>query len=292
MQFHGDYLTNTSDDNENIWIHRVEYSTTIRSYMKVGENGEEDEIIVSSEDNKTILDELYNIYLVEKTLHDQDVIVDPELKVERGSFHPLYERSYDKIYNTVLKLKDDIHRFEQSKGRGQTGEIALKKLRFALITMVQVYLVEFGTYSYIVRRYGSILRKVFIDIWKTMSDEDDMQMITRSAQDGNNIVRRQSDKEPLCVAMVYISADNRVVKGHVSYPKKQYMIDVKNLTCDCPDFVYRKQTQGLLCKHLIKFQNECKCLTYLHRIVKDNLYNVPCPLREMLNVAYDENVTF
>lgn len=292
MQYFGDYLSNTTDDNNNFWIHRVHYTTMIRSYMKVGEYGEEEEIVVSREDNKTILDELYNIYLLEKTLNEQEVVVDPEIKVERSAFHPLYERSYEKIYNTVLKLRDDIYQFERSKGRGHVGEITLKKLRFALITMIQVYLIEFATYTYILRRYGSVLRKVFIDIWKSMSDEDDMRLIHQGVRDGKNMVRRESDKEPLSVAMVYISADNRIVKGIVSYPKKKYMIDVKELTCDCPDFVYRKCTQGLLCKHLIKFQNECRCLVYLNRIVKDNLYNVPCPLKEMLNIAYDESVKF
>ena len=170
--------------------------------------------------------------------------------------------------------------------------VTLKKLRYVLITILQVYLVEFPTYSYILRRYGSVLRKIFIDIWKSMTDEDDKELIEEGIAKGKNIIRRDSERVPLSVAMVYISANNRIVKGTISYPKKTYLINVKDLTCDCPDFVHRKLKQGLLCKHLIKFQNECKCLVYLNRIVKENLYNVPCPIKEMLSTAYDEEVSF
>lgn len=292
MQYFEDYISNTSDDNDNIWIHRLQYSTIIRAYVKVGEYGEEDEIMISSEDNQIILDAIYNMYLVEKTLNNQEVVLDPHGKVDRNMFHPLYEKSFDKIYKVILKLKDEIYAFEQYKREDYSYQVTLKKLRYVLITIIQVYLAEFPTYSYIIRRYGSVLRKVFIDIWKLMSDEDDKILIQKGITNGKNIIRRDSEREPLSVAMVYIAANNRIVKSVVSYPRKKYLIDVKDLTCDCPDFVHRKYKQGLLCKHLMKFQNECKCMVYLNRIVKDNLYNVPCPMKKMLRIAYDEGVSF
>jgi hypothetical protein len=264
--------------------------------MKVHENGvygEEEEIIVSNEDNKIILDSLYDIYLVEKTLNNQEVVLNPDERVEQEMFHSMYEKSFQKIKEVILKVKDEIYRTEQYKrGDSTSFEVTLKKLRYVLITIIQVYISEFPTYTYIMKRYGSVLRKVFIDIWKSMADADDKRLIEEGMKRGKNIIRRDSEKEALCAAMVYISADNRIVKGKVSYPRKKYLIDVKDLSCDCPDFVYRKFKQGLLCKHLIKFQNECKCLVYLNRIIKNNLYNVPCPMREMLTVAYDEGVSF
>ena len=291
MQYFEDYISNTSEDND-IWIHRLQYSTIIRAYVKVGEYGEEDEIMVSSEDNRIILDSLYDMYLVEKTLNNQEVVLLHDTKVDRNDFHSLYDKSFEKIYNVILKVKNEIHHFERNIRGDLSYQVTLKKLRYVLITIVQVYLVEFPTYTYILRRYGSVLRKVFIDIWKSMNDEDDKQLIEEGFVNGKNIIRRESEKVPLSVAMVYISANNRIVKGIVSYPKKTYLINVKDLTCDCPDFVYRKFKQGLLCKHLIKFQNECKCLVYLNRIVKENLYNVPCPIKEMLSIAYDDKVLF
>lgn len=292
MQYVEDYISNISDDNDNIWIHRLQYSTLIRAYVRVGEYGEEDEIIVSSEDNRIILDSLYDMYLVEKTLDNQEVVLLPDTKVDRNDFHALYERSFEKIYNVILKVKNEIQQFENTMRGNLSYHVTLKKLRYVLITILQVYLVEFPTYSYILRRYGSVLRKIFIDIWKSMTDEDDKELIEEGIAKGKNIIRRDSERVPLSVAMVYISANNRIVKGTISYPKKTYLINVKDLTCDCPDFVYRKFKQGLLCKHLIKFQNECKCLVYLNRIVKENLYNVPCPIKEMLSTAYDKEVSF
>ena len=292
MQYLEDYISNVTDDNDNLWIHRVQYSTVIRTFVKVGEFGEEEEILVSSEDNKIMLDELYNLYLIEKTLNNQEVVINTDIKVERANFHPLYERSFQKIYDVVFKLKDDIHRLEEDRGNVNSQEVTLKKLRLVLITILQVYLTEFPTYSYIIRRYGSILRKVFIDIWTSINDIEDRRVIEEGKANKKNIIRRDSEKVPLSVAMVYISSEHRIVKAKVSYPKRKYMIDVQNMSCDCPDFVYRKFKQGLMCKHLRKFQNECKCLVYLNRIVKENLYNVPCPLKNMLSTAYDENVSF
>lgn len=292
MQYLDDYISNVSDDNANIWIHRLGYSTVIRAFVKVGETGEEDEILVSSDDNKIILDELYDMYLTEKTLHNQEVVIDPRTKVDRNTFHPSFARSFDRISKVILKVKDEIYRFEVYRGNIHAHEVTLKKLRFVLITLIQVYLTEFSTYGYIIRRYGSVLRKIYIDIWESMTSGVDQEVIDQGKDSGRNIIRRESDKVPLSVAVVYISTDNRIVKGHISYPKKNYMIDVKDMTCDCPDFVYRKHAQGLMCKHLIKFQNECKCLVYLNRIVRDNLYNVPCPMGKMLSQAYDEDIMF
>ncbi len=292
MQYLDDYISNVSDDNANIWIHRIGYSTVIRAFVKVGENGEEDEILVSSEDNKIILDELYDMYLTEKTLHNQEVVIDSRTKVDRNTFHPLFARSFDRISKVILKIKDEIYRFEVYRGNIHAHEVTLKKLRFALITLIQVYLTEFSTYGYIIRRYGSVLRKIYIDIWESMEAGVDQEVIDQGKDSERNIIRRESEKVPLSVAVVYISTDNRIIKGHISYPKKNYMIDVKDMTCDCPDFVYRKHAQGLMCKHLIKFQNECKCLVYLNRIVRDKLYNVPCPMGKMLSQAYDEDIKF
>lgn len=285
-----DFISNVTDEDDELIV-RLEYSTLIRCRIKIDGFGE-DEMTISSEQNEIILDELYNIYVLEKTLVDQEVVTNTDVKIDDKDLHPIFTKSTDMIFDVILKMKNEIYRFEWDRGNLNAQDVTMKKLRFILVTMIQVYLTQFTTYEYIIKRYGSILRKIFIEIWGSVLLEEQQFFIDEARKSNRNVVRRPSDKVPLKVPAVYISKDNRIIKAMVFYPKQYYLIDVLNFTCDCPDFMYRKYSQGLICKHLLKFQNECKCMMVMNSVIQEHLYNVPCPVKEMLRVAYDSRTDF
>ena len=291
MDFH-DFIANVNNDLDSTWIHRETRSTMIRALIQVADFEEQDEVLVSHEDNKIILDELYNIYVLQHTLHDKNPVIDSHGEVKKSDFHELYLKSYEKIYTVVHKLQSSIFEFETNRGNIYAYDVTLKKLRYVLITMIQVYMTEFQSYAPIIQRYASILRTIFIDLWQKLIDINDDVIVQEARRNDRNIVQRFSDKMPSFVSAVYISKDNRIVKSLVKYPLKKYMIDVKDMTCDCPDFVYRRQFNGQYCKHLERFRNESGCLVLLNRVIDKHLYNVPCPLKDMLQCAYDDRFDF
>ena len=287
-----DFIANINNDLHSTLIEREQRSTFIRALLEVEDRVEPDEVVVTPEENKVILDELYNVYALQQTLQDKIPLIDLVGEVSTRSFHKEYLKSYRSMHRVIDKLKSHIFEFEKARGNNYVFDVTLKKLRYVMITMIQVYLTEFPTYAPIIHRYGSILRTIFIDIWRNLILDNDNIILREARKNNRNIIRRPSDSEPAQVSAVYISNENRIVKSIVRYPEKSYMIDVQDMTCDCPDFMYRRRFTGECCKHLHRFRNESGCLVLLNRVVEKHLYNVPCPLRDMLHRAYDERVDF
>ena len=253
-------------------------------------------LCISCEENKDILNSLYDIWQLYISVQDRTVHSETNRVFDEEDMHPSMRLSYDKLHasisNIYIRVKsltmisfiNDSHYKLRRNLRG---------LRAALIELISVYVVFIPEYMPIFKAFTAILRQIFIKIVIEEIEILDKAIIGESVQNGNNLIRVLSDTEQKShVNLIYVSKTSKVMKVRAELPKIRYLVDVKNNLCDCPDFFYRRFQRGQLCKHLLQLKNKTRCMMNIMEIMRDRTHNLLYPIGEMLRVAYDEKINY
>lgn len=135
-------------------------------------------------------------------------------------------------------------------------------------------------------RIGYVISNVVSKKKKELSD----MLIMLSKKNGENIILMKSFQPMKFGNVCYVDKSNRIKLAKRKLDDKHYTINIKENSCSCPDFIYRKMKAGLSCKHLMELKNKTRCLMLIKNIPA--LHNIAIPVKEMLETAYCPNVQY
>lgn len=256
--------------------------------------------VVDYDNCKTILMTLIRMgNLTEEVAGDPSKIEEldrSESELDLTDFHPRFRLLYTRLENAIRaehrKILQSVTIRYEIFNYGMY-DVALNRLRDVLLTMITVFYTEMSEYKESFDRHVSIIRYVFVKIWKMTIEEYDDKYISKQRLLGCNMVRvRSSTAESRTTQISYYSEQCKIKKVMIKYPCTTYLLNVYHNTCECPDYVFRRLREGTLCKHLKQLKNKTKCLLMIKEFMSNYFHNVPYPMKEMLAHVYQENVVY
>tara|TARA_B100000405_G_scaffold102215_1_gene71230 strand:- start:339 stop:1223 length:885 start_codon:yes stop_codon:yes gene_type:complete len=291
-----DILTETqhSEIDEDTHIPRIDNVSAITVPFLTSNPDLPDILIVSPTESAEMLNALYDVYELHCKLTNKTVYLHHGF-LDRDDVHPTCLQRYERIhavvkgiYERIKNLPSDIRTVPRHNGD-------IERLRNVLVEVISIWFIEIPEYAPILKRYASMFRKVFIDIWGEIIHEYDDFCIEQKRNIGINVVRVKSNTTYNRIRnaqFIYISKAGIVKKVCLKYPPIYYLVDVKRNFCDCPDFVFRKWKYGLMCKHLKELKNKTRCMMNIIQVMEDRTHNLMYPLKEMLTAAYDKEIRY
>ena len=256
-----------------------------------------DILTVSSQESMEMLNAMYDVYELHRSLSNKTVYVQHGF-LDEDDINPACSLQYKRIHTVVQGIHERIKTIMPPPPDDIISDaynINIDRLRVTLIEIINTWFVEVHEYTPIFKCYASILRKIFIDLWRESIREHEDFCIEEKRKSGLNVIRVKSNKtfnKMRNTQFVYISKGNIVKKVCLKYPPVHYLVDVKRNLCDCPDFVFRKWKAGRMCKHLKNLKNKTRCMMNLINIMGDRTHNILYPLKDMLTAAYDEHIQY
>lgn len=123
------------------------------------------------------------------------------------------------------------------------------------------------------------------------------EQVEKAKHCNENIVTIESSEKEKVFEVLLVTKNNKMMISKIHSGKNQYMLNIQQNTCTCPDFRMRKCKQGLCCKHLMQLRNKSYCLLHIKKVMDSLSNNYNCntsfaPLKEMMRVVYDENIDY
>ena len=213
------------------------------------------------------------------------------------------------VHNDMLKYCEDLKRiFESLFIRMKDNSVLYKNklykqyLKFnqpneviSKFNMIcDIIIDSFKTYAIqLVTYFISIIKNNLIENERDelMNDE-----IKTGFNRNENIIPIESSKKETEATFLYVSKNNKMMVSKLKNKRKKYLVNIKNNTCTCPDFLLRKMQQGLCCKHLIEIRNKSYCLLAIDRVMdslsQSSYNNSYVPFKQMLHVVYDNSINY
>jgi hypothetical protein len=298
LQMALDILTETqhSDIDENIHIARIDYNVSPITVPFVNINPDlPDILIVSPMESEEMLNALYDVYELHRSLSNKTVYIHHGF-LDHDDIHPTCLEQYERIHAVAKGILERIKALPfTSDDFIARHNVDTERLRNALVEIISIWFVEVPAYVPILKRYASVFRKVFIDMWGEAIRKYDDFCIEKKRKLGINVIRVKSNTTYNRIRntqFIYISKEGIIKKICLKYPPIHYLVDVKRNLCDCPDFVFRKWKFGLMCKHLKDLKNKTRCMMNVINVMEDRTHNLMYPLKEMLTAAYDDRIKY
>lgn len=156
-----------------------------------------------------------------------------------------------------------------------------------IIDSFETYVIQLVTY------FISIIKNNLIE---NERDELMKNEIKMGLNRNENIISIESSKKETEATFLYVSKNNKMMVSKLKNKKKKYLVNIKNNTCTCPDFLLRKMQQGLCCKHLMEIRNKSYCLLAINKVMdslsQSSYNNSYVPFKQMLHAVYDNSINY